>query len=141
MLDLYAGTGAIGIEALSRSAAHCDFVESDKMCVQIIRHNAQAAKVDNRSTMYPQKTLGCLTRLAKNNAPYNLIYADPPFESGEYSDLERAIAEHELLAPEGLLIMEHASRQDLSNDERHLELVRQTRYGDTTLTFFSLPAQ
>lgn len=135
VLDLYAGTGAIGIEALSRGASHCEFVESNRACADLIRQNLLRAKVQDRASIRPVILPGGLAAIARSGKTFDLIYADPPFNLGDYSQLLEQVSQLELLKKGARLIIEHDTQTPISNPPGPLECVRDARYGDTTLTF------
>jgi 16S rRNA (guanine(966)-N(2))-methyltransferase RsmD len=134
VLDLYSGTGAMGIEALSRGAEHCDFVEADTRACAVIRDNLARTRFLDRATVYPLPASRALARL---NGPYDLVVADPPYE---YDRAEKELAqalERGLLAPGGTLVVEHSKRGAWPAllADRPQSLNR--RYGDTAVTFYS----
>ena len=132
VLDLYAGTGSFGIEALSRGAATATFVEKEAEAVQCIRDNLAHChlKGDVRHS-------DALTFLeGKASEPYNLIFADPPYTKSngpleEDSLLEKVIP---FLAANGLFVWEHYAGRTLQNAP-HWEVTRHRTYGETGLTF------
>jgi 16S rRNA (guanine(966)-N(2))-methyltransferase RsmD len=134
-LDLFAGTGANGLEALSRGAAHADFVESDRAARQIVEENISRTKFGDRAHVHALTLPGGLAKLARSE-PYDVIYADPPHKFINYAALFDAIESAQLLAPAGLVILEHASRADLPEGFPGFELKRQAAYGQTSLSFF-----
>jgi len=136
VLDLYAGTGAIGIEALSRGAAGCDFVESARAGAALIAENLNRAKLGDRARIYPFRLPEGLSGLSKQGAAYEFIYADPPFEYTDYGALLADIAALDLLSAEGILVIEHDSKSDLGENSAGLRRFREAVYGRTTLSFY-----
>jgi 16S rRNA (guanine966-N2)-methyltransferase len=139
VLDLYAGTGALALEALSRGALRATLVESSRPALAAIGENVAALGVGDRSHVIASDVRKAIPRLAREG-PFDLVLADPPWaiiDSGEAID---AIAE--LVAAGGLsdsatLVLEHASRSSAERlDLNGLERVQSRRYGDTTLTFY-----
>ena len=130
VLDAYAGTGALGLEALSRGAAHVTFVEKDRRAVRLIEENAQVCGVKDGYT------IACgdfVTWRGGAEGTFDLILVDPPYGSRDVRQvLERAAS---LLAPDGLLVLERATRHDPGGPSM-LERVRDVRSGDSTLTMF-----
>jgi 16S rRNA (guanine966-N2)-methyltransferase len=130
VLDAYAGTGALGLEALSRGAAHVTFVESDRRTAALIEENAQVCGVKGGYT------IACADFLAWRGgdaASFDLILLDPPYDiKNVHHVLERAAI---LLSSDGLLVLERATRQD-PDVPSMLERVRDVRSGDSTLTMF-----
>lgn len=133
VLDLYSGTGALGIEALSRGADLCHFVEADSKASDVIRDNLQVTRFIDRGKVYPMPVARAVTRLT---GPYDLIVADPPYE---YDRAERELAsviEQGLLAPEGTLVVEHSKRTEWPDELAGRPRVFNRRYGDTCISLY-----
>jgi 16S rRNA (guanine966-N2)-methyltransferase len=135
VLDGYAGTGALGIEALSRGAAHVTFVEKDRRAAALIEENVQACGVKG------SYTIACsdfLTWRGGGSGSFDLILLDPPYDtSNVHQVLDRAAG---LLSSDGLLVLERATRQD-PDVPSSLERMRDVRSGDSTLTMFTRAAE
>ena len=133
VLDLYSGTGAMGIEALSRGAAHCDFVESDAMACAVIRQNLRLTGFADRARVHCAAVARALSRLA---GPYTLVVADPPYEYDlAESELADLIARG-LLAPGGTLAVEHSKRREWPEDLGGRRRLLTRRHGDSALTVY-----
>lgn len=131
VLDLFAGTGALGIEALSRGAASATFVERDREACQAIVRNLAAAGFSERATVMRGRlpdALGWLT------GPFDLIFLDPPYGAPEGDETLAEV--HRLLAPEGIVVYEHGSRYNPPGRPVGLMLVDERTYGDTSLSFY-----
>jgi len=130
LLDGCAGTGAVGIEALSRGAAHVVFVERDARAVALIRRNVVQCDLGDRCTIQR----GELPRaLDDDAAPYDLILLDPPYGAPDIDAILSATATR--LVPGGLLVLERARRADAAPVSTLVSL-RQVRAGDSVLEFF-----
>lgn len=134
-LDLYAGTGANGLEALSRGAAHAGFVESDAASRKLITENIARTKFSDRARVHAVNLPAGLSRLI-HETPFEFIYADPPHRFTDYAALFDAVAASGLLATGGVLVLEHATRTPVVDFVGVYERVRQAAYGETTLSFF-----
>lgn len=134
-LDLYAGTGANGIEALSRGAAACTFVDNDTRSIDAITHNLAAARLTEFATIRRLNLPDDLSRLAGNR--YNIIFCDPPYGAAEYSILLEKIVHAQLMADDGIIVIEHAARTPEIGNVLSLNCFRTAVYGDTALSFFS----
>ena len=132
VLDLFAGSGAMGLEALSRGAAHATFVESDPEACLTINRNLDKLGLE-AATVLCQDALTALRADARAGTRYDLVLLDPPYK--RFSSLQNAMISHlpEILAPGGLLLVETAA-----NEEPELPLAKRTsrRYGSTRLTLF-----
>jgi 16S rRNA (guanine966-N2)-methyltransferase len=133
-LDLYAGSGVVGVEALSRGAAWCGFVDERTECLRVVEHNLRHchAEVTAASLSRRRLPIGISSLPAAWPREYDLVFADPPYELRRYGALLDAAAP--VLAASGELVVEHSSRVELSASAG-LGLLEQRRYGETTLTF------
>jgi len=131
--DGYAGTGAVGIEALSRGAAHVTFVERDRRAVALIAANivSSGAAENSSSATYTVETGDVDATLRARPAAFDVIWLDPPYDSA--AALEAAAA---ALAPGGLLVLERATRLE-PDVPALLARIRDVKSGDSTLTFFT----
>ncbi|HUJ76463.1 MAG TPA: RsmD family RNA methyltransferase, partial [bacterium] len=133
VLDLYAGSGALGIEALSRGAAHVTFVEADARAVAGIRANLKALGVAReQAQVLPVRVLAWLKRPAPE--PVGLVTLDPPYAGDEAALLLQALPAWPGLAPGAVLVAEIAARHP-SLPTGELEVLSSKRYGDTRLIF------
>ena len=132
VLDLFAGSGAMGLEALSRGAAHATFVESDREACRTINRNLDKLGLEG-ATVLCQDALTALRADARAGTRYDLVLVDPPYR--RFSSLQNALIEHlpKILAPDGLLLVETAAAE-----EPELPLATRTsrRYGSARLTLF-----
>ncbi len=142
-VDLYAGTGAVGIEAISRGAAHTWFAESAPPALKILRQNLKTLAIARHYALEDRGTGTLLQRLLKLPDPLDIIFLDPPYEAeNEYtatlSFLGSQVAT-KLLTPDSLVIAEHATKTKTPLRETYGLLTQSRTYkqGDTTLTFFT----
>ena len=138
VLDGYAGTGAIGIEAISRGAAHVTFVEADRRAQILIADNLRACGIETGYTMLRSTMARAWSTLVADPtvAPFNFILLDPPYDqpAGEtLAGVER------LLAPEGWVVLEHARRIAAPDHAGRLDRARDLRSGDSALAFYACP--
>jgi 16S rRNA (guanine(966)-N(2))-methyltransferase RsmD len=133
-LDLFAGTGANGIEALSRGAQHAVFVEKDRQALVAIRNNLLQTRLAKAGEIL---VLDLPRQMERINGSFDIVFADPPYAFDAYSELLEGIANHGLIAEKGLLVIEHARRAALHAVYGALERIRETRYGDTRLSFYA----
>jgi 16S rRNA (guanine966-N2)-methyltransferase len=132
VLDLFAGSGAMGMEALSRGAARATFVESDREACRTIDANLDKLRLTGARVLCHD----VLRFLATDRGPYDLILVDPPYDLVE--SLAVPLSSHlpRLLAPDGLVVYETSSRQEPALDG--LELRTSRKYGNVRLTLFEL---
>lgn len=129
VLDLYAGSGAVGIEALSRGAAHATFVEHHRPAAATIRQNLERTGFTARATV----EVGDVLRfLATTRETWDVVVLDPPYEERRLGPPMDALAPH--LAPHGIVVVKHFWRTPIP-DSPSLATTRTRRFGETALTF------
>jgi 16S rRNA (guanine966-N2)-methyltransferase len=134
VLDLCAGSGALGIEALSRGAEHCVFVEAEPHVAAIARKNLAMLGLEARSEVRVAPAGPALARFAASGAAFDLVLFDPPY-AAPAAPLVAALAAAGILAPNGLIAWEHDRRTPVPADDR-IEIADERRYGDTVVTLF-----
>jgi len=143
-VDLYAGTGAVGIEAISRGAAHVWFAENADPALASLRANLAALKITQGFTLEPRGVGAMLQRLAKLKEPVDIVFLDPPYEAeAEYANTLQFLGSargREMLAPDALVIAEHSKKTALAARYGALEHTRLLKQGDAALSFFGFPA-
>lgn len=132
VLDLFAGSGALGLEALSRGAAHVTFVERHGPTLGVARANARDLEVADRAAFSRADALAVLRR--QPAGPFGLVVADPPYDLAELPDLPALVRPH--LAPGGLLALEHDARHTFDGAPGH---VLSRAYGRTVVSLFGAP--
>lgn len=142
-LDIFAGTGAVGIEALSRGATHATFIENHAAAAKLIRQNLESLDLQDRSTILPIDARKALEKLAARPdlRPFDFVYIDPPYiDSNQYDQVldffgYRA-AQRTFLAPAAVIVAEHSRSFTPPETSGTLKSIRTLRQGDTTLTFY-----
>jgi len=136
-LDLYAGVGTVGLEALSRGAAEAVFVESHRPAARLIEENAAACGFAERALALATPVARGIALLRRQNRQFDLIFVDPPYGRGEAGGMLGRVAQHpELLAQAGLLIVQHSRHEELPEGVGPLVRMRQTRFGETMVDMF-----
>jgi 16S rRNA (guanine966-N2)-methyltransferase len=133
VLDVYAGTGALGIEALSRGDGTADFVESDGAAAALIAENLQRTGFASRGKVH-RLTAESATR---RSGPYTLVLADPPYYDEAAFDAVRRIAESDLIDEMTVLVLEHYRRQEAPPTLGPLPMYRERRHGDTVVSIYA----
>jgi 16S rRNA (guanine966-N2)-methyltransferase len=133
VLDLYSGTGALGIEALSRGAEHCDFVEADARACAVIKENLALTGLKTKARVFPLPVARAMSRL---EGPYGLVVADPPYEYDRAERELEALIEAGLLAADGTIVVEHSKRREWPDELAGRNKLLARRYGDTALTMY-----
>jgi 16S rRNA (guanine966-N2)-methyltransferase len=141
VLDLFAGTGALGIEALSRAAAVAVFVEDHPEAVKGLRRNLEALGLLDRSRVLPLPVAAALRKLAAQGARFGLVFLDPPYGGGAAADTLRALAGAGLLLPQARVVAEHSRRETLPEEVGGLTRQDLRRYGDTQVAIYLVAAK
>ncbi|HXM94577.1 MAG TPA: 16S rRNA (guanine(966)-N(2))-methyltransferase RsmD [Candidatus Dormibacteraeota bacterium] len=140
-VDVFAGTGAVGIEALSRGAADIVFIENHAPAAALIRRNLETLDVRSGTTILMSDAVRGLEMLASRNrpidAPFDYVFVDPPYASSvEYSRVLRFLGTGTVVAPNGIVIVEHRHNLSLPEHVGELHRVRILKQGDAALSFF-----
>lgn len=138
VLDLYAGTGALGLEALSRGAAHATLVDSGKEAQALCRKNAEALGFGHRVELMAVAATTALDLLARKGRSFDLVFVDPPYALMAGAASLAALDEKRLLAPHGRVVVEHARSEVLARESGRLTLEDERRFGDTVVSIFRL---
>lgn len=142
VLDLFAGTGSLAIEALSRRAEAALCVECDPRVTAILKENLGTLGAGgDRVTVWRQDVFAAIAKLAGGSRVFDLILADPPYRRGLAARVVAAVAEGALLAPGGWLVVEHDPREALPDRPAGLERRDARRYGDTALSLYLASAR
>jgi 16S rRNA (guanine966-N2)-methyltransferase len=134
VLDLYAGSGALGIEALSRGATWCDFVERDRSACELIRENLRLTGFESQARVYQVSAERALEALA---GAYTLILADPPYEDRAALGVLAKLSGSRLVERERTtLVMEHSARSEPPKELGMLSLANSRRHGDSAVSIY-----
>ena len=132
VLDLFAGSGQLGIEALSRGAASCVFVDQNTQAVQVIRGNLQRAGLTANAQVI---STDALTYLNRPKERFDLVFLDPPYKlTNAYADVVKRLLDEDMLTEDALIVMEHAKDAILPELPEEMELYDTRKYGDTCLS-------
>jgi 16S rRNA (guanine966-N2)-methyltransferase len=135
VLDLFAGTGALGIESLSRGAASLVCVERSRGVAAVLAENLEALGLLSSSRVLSEDVLAAVRRLGRAGERFDLVLLDPPYASGEARGALAALVEAGIAAPGAMVVLER-SRSHPVADVPGLELLDERRYGDTVITRF-----
>jgi 16S rRNA (guanine966-N2)-methyltransferase len=140
-LDLFAGTGAVGIEALSRGAGHVTFVESSRRAATLIQKNLAALKIVEGFQLLTTDAADAIRELtaAGHTEPFDCCFLDPPYALQEqYALVLQALAQSVILAPHCIVIAEHDKRFEPGADFVRLQRFRRLKQGDSVLSFYRI---
>ena len=135
-LDLYAGTGGVGIEALSRGAAQATLVESNRLRAEMIRHLLSEFGFGERAAVVNARAFDFVRREIEKGRTYDIVFVDPPYSSEELMKILPFVGEGGMIRESGIVIAEHFSRTRLPEHAGMLRLQKSYKYGDTVLTVY-----
>jgi 16S rRNA (guanine966-N2)-methyltransferase len=140
-LDLFAGTGAVGIEALSRGASHVTFIENHAATAALLRQNLESLKIMSGVSVISADALRGLQTLQAKRKPggpgYDYVFLDPPYAAAsEYTRVLQHLASSDILSPGAIVIVECRKTLDLPESYGALQRVRALRHGDSALSFY-----
>ena len=150
-LDLYAGSGAVGLEALSQGAHRVIFVESDRRCIKKLKGNLASVgvgveagsavernqpSIEGSYEIIKLDVIRAIKQLSQRNEKFDFAFLDPPYYRNLAKKTLKILSRYDILSPYGLIICQHSKREILPETEDGLELVKRARYGDTLLSFY-----
>ena len=137
VLDLYAGTGNLGIEAISRGAREVIFIEKSREALKIIERNLLACQMKDRSEILLKDVIQAIGHLKGKGECFDLVFVDPPYEKGLIRrTLEKLVAAR-IYHEDSILVIQHDRREPLPDTSGSWNLIRQRRIGDTLISFLT----
>lgn len=133
VLDLYAGTGAIGIEALSRGAEHADFVDMGREPAAVIRDNLRSTGFDGKGRVHQMPVDRFIERASE---PYDLIFMDPPYADPKIIPTLETLASSKLVQSGSIVVLGHSPRVEPPDQVGHFEALRHRCHGDTCFSIY-----
>lgn len=133
VLDLFSGSGSLGIEALSRGAGYVDFVEQGRECCAIIKDNLKKCGLSDRAHVHCSPVERAVGYLEKT---YDVILMDPPYRREDIGELLARMAETELIGPHTWLVITHSPRVTLDEAYGALKMLKERRHGDSVIAIF-----
>lgn len=136
VLDLFAGTGNLGLEAVSRGASQCIFVDNSRDSIKIIHKNIELLKYEDFCEVYDNDAYMALNVLHKRNIRFDIIFLDPPYHKNIIPLCIEKIAGYNILNDGGVIAAEHDIRDELADNIQDMSLCKRSAYGDTVLSFY-----
>jgi len=130
VLDLFAGCGQLGIEALSRGAVFCTFVENNRQAYKIVEQNIRTCNMEEMSSLVFSDAVSFLNR----KGTYDIAFLDPPYNKGLIDECLNLLSEH--MSDEGVIICESAKKESLPEKAGDFSISRERSYGKTKLTYY-----
>jgi 16S rRNA (guanine(966)-N(2))-methyltransferase RsmD len=139
VLDIFAGTGNLGIEALSRGASYAVFVDSHRESADLIRKNLEITRYLDSARVVVQDAAGALKLLARGEAPFHLVFLDPPYHEGHTEKVLEMLSVSPLIDQGTTIVAEFSSKEDIPRVFGRLQETERRIYGDTALSFLTIP--
>jgi 16S rRNA (guanine(966)-N(2))-methyltransferase RsmD len=136
VLDLFAGAGGVGLEALSRGASHATFVEHEARAVAALGANIRALGVGTQARVLRGDVGRALRRLAADGARFGLVFLDPPYATDLAARTLETLGAGQVVTPGAIVVAQHPSKHAPAPEIGVLKAFRARRFGETTLTFF-----
>lgn len=138
VIDLFAGSGNLGIESLSRNASKAYFIDNNKNSIQSIRENLKKTNLVNSSIVIQTDVLSAIKKLSTQGVKANIIFLDPPYSKGFVTPTLEDIVSFEILQPDGIVIVEHNRADEVPESVHNLQKYRTNNYGDVAVSFYEL---
>lgn len=136
-LDLFSGSGSIGIEALSRGAEKAVFVDNSNESINIIKHNLEFTKLNNKSIIIKSDVYSAINRLNRDNIKFDIIFMDPPYKEKLIYNTLKTIYENNILKNEGFIIAEQSSKDEIPCID-YFDVFKVKEYKTTKMLFFKI---
>lgn len=137
VLDLYSGTGSLGIEALSRGAKEAVFVDQSRECAGIIKDNLVHTKFLDKAQIVNCDVRSAILKLTASGKKFDLIFMDPPYSKNFVEETLNFLANSDIIIDNGLIIAEHDIKDNVPEQVGQIKLYRSQKYGNTMLSFYS----
>lgn len=136
VLDLFAGTGGLGIEALSRGMDKAVFIDIEKKSIDTIQYNVEVARLKDQVEIYRTDAARALKVLAKRAEKFQLVFLDPPYRMKGIAELMTTMEEQAIVEPDATIVVEHDAKDVLLETIGGFKQLRRADYGDTAVTIF-----
>lgn len=137
VLDLFAGSGSLGIEALSREAKEVTFVEWNPLCMRLLKENLLKLRGKKEVVCLEENAFKAIGKLSRQKESFDIIFMDPPYNKEVTTKCLRTISKCDILSPTAILVVRHAKGEALPQEAGILRVFRKERYGDTELSFYA----
>ncbi len=138
IIDLFAGSGNLGIESLSRNASKAYFIDNNKNSIESIKENLKKTKLENDSIVIQMDVVSAMKKLSLENVKANIIFLDPPYSKGFVAPILNEIVSLQLLDNDGIVIVEHKKTDEIPESIHNLQKYRTNHYGDIAVSFYEL---
>jgi len=137
ILDLFAGTGNLGLEALSRGAFKATFVDKDKSALNLLKSNIKLLEFEERAEIYLADAFKALKMFGKAKKKFDIVFIDPPYGENLYERIIISLLCDKVLNKESIVVIEHLSQLHLREKYNGLSIAKSRRYGNTCITIYT----
>ena len=134
VLDVFAGTGSLGIEALSRGAGKAVFLDKSADCIDVINENLSRAKLSHRAEVYLSDFSKGIEKLYNKGLKFDIIILDPPYNKNFIIETLKKLKKDDIMEDDGIIVAEHSMSDGLQNDIEGFVLIDSRKYGDTMIS-------
>jgi len=138
VLDLFAGSGSLGIEALSRGAKEVAFVEWNPLCMRVLKENLLKLPGKKELLCMEENAFKAIGKLASQKRCFDIVFMDPPYTKGVTTKCLRTVTQCGILNPTAMLVVRHSRKEELPSESGNFILLRHERYGETVVSFYGL---
>ncbi|WP_128894289.1 16S rRNA (guanine(966)-N(2))-methyltransferase RsmD [Longirhabdus pacifica] len=136
VLDLFAGTGSLGIEALSRGAKKAIFVDAERKSIEVVKHNIMVTGFEQQAEIYRNDAFRALNALHKREVQFQLVFLDPPYRMKNMDELLEQMQQKQLLANDSTVVIEHDAKHQYPQQIGELHRIRELTYGDIAISIY-----
>jgi 16S rRNA (guanine966-N2)-methyltransferase len=140
-LDLFAGTGGLGIEALSRGMEHAIFIDMEPKSIETIHANLRATRLTSQAEVYRNEAERALKVLAKREILVDVVFLDPPYRLKNADELLQQMHERSLLQDQATIVIEHDSKYEYPDNFSHFICIRKALYGESAITIYEYQSE
>lgn len=140
-LDLFAGTGALGIEAVSRGMSRAVFIDADRKAIETIRHNVQTARMEEHAEIFRTDAMQALKAMAKRSRAFDFIFLDPPYRMKQVPDLLLYMEEHGVAREGATVVVEHDAAHRYPERIGSFVMRRHAEYGETGISIYGFETE
>lgn len=136
VLDLFAGTGSMGIEALSRGAGSAVFFDRNPLCCRVIRENLEHTKLTEKAAVYNMDYAAGINKMYNDGRKFDIIIMDPPYNKNFIQEALKLLVNNDIIEDDGIIIAEHSVMDRLPESCGRLKVIDTRKYGDTMITIY-----
>lgn len=138
VIDLFSGSGNLGIEALSRNSNKAYFIDNNKTSINSINENLKRTNFINNSIVFHMDVIAAIEKLRRENIKADIIFLDPPYSQGLVTPVLEKVSYSKILNPEGIIIVEHMKTDEIPDNIKDLQKYRIKKYGDIVVSFYEI---